>query len=54
VEVWLASADIVYDRFLLIMNVIKLLMKSAEFRARGHQSELGGEQLLKGQRYLIP
>lgn len=51
VEAWLPNADIVYDRFHLVMNVNQAVdeVRRAQCRRAGKEDR----QLIKGQRYLI-
>ena len=51
VESWLPDADIVYDRFHLVMNVNQAVDEVRRSQCRGATRE--DRQLLKGQRYLI-
>jgi transposase len=51
VEAWLPDADIVYDRFHLVMNVNQAVDEVRRSQCRRASKE--DRQLLKGQRYLI-
>ena len=52
VEAWLPNADIVYDRFHLVMNVNQAVDEVR--RTQCHKVSQEDRKLIKGQRYLIP